>query len=442
MTYVSTAFSWESTRSLCKHPNNKFQSVFFGNILSPQWLKIEFLQKEHTWVRAGSVWHQTHWCSICPPFRKTCHPERKFWDPCATKGALRNNTYVISCAWIMMNVTTEIPIHLPRRGTQRNNTYVASCAWTTNSVLSRTSSLYHWNQTNHYQSVTKTNLWILNHCERVQKLESWCLNLPSWPCNKNYGHFIPSSTGYECTNLIVVTASAISNTFFWHEGDHKKTRSGTRCLARGKAPKNTACGTECTKKTCFCARRKAKKNDLKRATRRAAPYSGKGEQCTKESAKKHDFWHEGSYQKTDFVHEGEQKKTRPRGRFLQDGKQRKTRFCARRKTLKTIFTQCFCLLQLLGRTHILIFKPEKHPWRLYEVPRHAMTRVKRKPNDLKTQTVENYMTVCRTGANANYSCEIDHTYSATYFFQNRSYNYSCDTSHKYRYISYYNYSYS
>ena len=49
--------------------------------------------------------------------------------------------------------------------------------------------------------------------------------------------------------------------------------------------------------------------------------------------------------------------------------------------------------------------------------KHAMTRVKTKSNDLKTQTVENYTTVCRTGANAGYSYRynIHHIHSANYF---------------------------
>ena len=114
-----------------------------------------------------------------------------------------------------------------------------------------------------------------------------------------------------------------------HEGEHQKhdlehgfwqrrapkARSRARFLARGRAPKSTIFGT-------------------------------------RESTKKHDFVHEGGHQKA-----------RSRARF----------FCTRestelRKTLKTTFAQnikksFFWLLQLLGRTQIMLTKTVQ--WYIY-----------------------------------------------------------------------------
>ena len=134
-------------------------------------------------------------------------------------------------------------------------------------------------------------------------------------------------------------------------------------MARGKAPKSTICGTkESTKKhdiehgfwqegehqkAQFFARGTTKTRILRtkestKKTRSRARCLDKGEQCTKESTKKHDiehgFWHEGEHQKARFCARGRAPKstilcTRQSTKkhdlehdFLHEGKHRKARF--------------------------------------------------------------------------------------------------------------------
>ena len=145
-------------------------------------------------------------------------------------------------------------------------------------------------------------------------------------------------------------------------------------MARGKAPKNTVCGTkEGTKK----------KHDLEHATRRAAQRDIRA----KESNAR---W-----------------------------KAAKNAILCTKENTQNNLRSIFWLATAIKTDEYFYIRPEKTPF--YEVPltmsKHAMTRVKTKSNDLKTQTVENYTTVCRTGANAgySYSYNIHHIHSANYF---------------------------
>ena len=124
---------------------------------------------------------------------------------------------------------------------------------------------------------------------------------------------------------------------FWHEGEHQKARSRARVLARGKAPKNTICGTKestkkhdlehgfwhegehqkarflargtTTKTTSLFTKESTKKHDPEHNVwtkesnaRRRAPKSTIYSTVfgTRESGKKHDFWHDGEHQKARF----------------------------------------------------------------------------------------------------------------------------------------------
>lgn len=149
----------------------------------------------------------------------------------------------------------------------------------------------------------------------------------------------------------------------WHEGMHQKTRF----CARRRAPKNTIFGTrEINKKRILCTREGTKKNDLE------------DDFCTMEKAKN-------------------------------------TILCTKESTQNN-FHPMFLLVTAIKTDSYFNIQTGKVR---SSATCHDACQKKTKSNDLKTQTVENYTTVCRTGATASYSysCDIDHTYSPNYFFR-------------------------